>query len=441
MTRVTTELTSLDQAASTESVSAWQPWIVCFSAALFFFFEFMQVNMFNAVAPGIMRTFHLQALEISHLSAGYFYANVLFLSSAGMILDRVSTRRLLIAAMTLIVIATVCFAQSTVFWQAMVCRLITGMGGAFCLLSCVRLASRWFPPRRMALVVGLIVTFAMSGGMIAQTPFTLAVDAFGWRNTLLLDAAVGAVMLLIIIAKVKDYPADSLAYVSSHHQALQQLGWRQSLWRVLSNSQNWLGGIYTSLMNLPIFLLGALWGSLYLVQVRHLTRVDASYVTSMLFLGTIIGSPVLGWLSDHISRRRLPMLVAAGLALVLMCWLILAPSLSITTLLVLFFLIGFITSAQIISYPLIAESNPHFLVGSAEGIASTLIMAGGFMQTVFALLIGYRWNHLIVDQIPVYSSQNYTFAMAMMPIGFVIALLAAYKVKETFGKREHRVSA
>ena len=435
MTRITTDITSLEEPLSLESAGALQPWVVCFSGALFFFFEFMQVNMFNAVAPGIMRTFHLQALEISHLSAGYFYANVLFLSSAGMILDRISTRKLLITAMTLIVIATVCFAQSVAFWQAMVCRLVTGMGGAFCLLSCVRLASRWFPPRRMALVVGLIVTFAMSGGMVAQTPFTLAVDAFGWRNTLLLDAGLGVVMLLIIIAKVKDYPSESAAYVSSHHQALQQLGWRQSLWRVLTNSQNWLGGIYTSLMNLPIFVLGALWGSLYLVQVRHLTRVDASYVNSMLFIGTIVGSPVLGWLSDHISRRRLPMLIGAGLALILMSWLILAPSLSLFELLTLFFLIGFITSTQIISYPLIAESNPSFLVGSAEGIASTLIMAGGFMQTAFALLISYRWNHLIVDQIPVYSPHDYALAMAIMPIGFIIALLAAYKVKETFSRR------
>lgn len=435
MTRISTDVTSLEQTGLDETAGALQPWIVCFSAALFFFFEFMQVNMFNAVAPGIMQTFHLQAVEISHLSAGYFYANVLFLSSAGMILDRISTRKLLITAMTLIVIATVCFARSTTLWQAMICRLITGTGGAFCLLSCVRLASRWFPPRRMALVVGLIVTFAMSGGMVAQTPFTLAVDTFGWRNTLLLDAGLGAIMLLIIIAKVKDYPAGSAAYVSSHHAALQQLGWRQSLWRVLTNSQNWLGGIYTSLMNLPIFLLGALWGNLYLVQVRHLTRVDASYVTSMLFIGTIIGSPVLGWLSDHISRRRLPMLGGAGLALILMCWLILAPSLSLGALLTLFFLIGFITSTQIISYPLIAESNPSFLVGSAEGIASTLIMAGGFMQTVFAVLMSYHWNHLMVDQIPVYSPHHYAAAMAIMPVGFSIALVAAYKVRETFSRR------
>lgn len=436
-TMMGSDITALEQPVGIETAaSVLQPWTVCFAASLFFFFEFMQVNMFNAVAPALMQTFHLQALEISHLSAAYFYTTVLFLTSAGMILDRVSTRKLLIAAMTLIVIATACFARSNAFWQAMVCRLITGAGGAFCLLSCVRLASRWFPPRRMALVVGLIVTFAMSGGMVAQTPFTLAVDAFGWRNTLLLDAGLGAVMLLVIIAKVRDFPPGSAQQVSHQHQTLQQLGLWQALGRVLRNRQNWLGGIYTSLMNLPIFLLGALWGSLYLVQVRHLTRVDASYVTSMLFIGTIVGSPVIGWLSDFISRRRLPMLGGAFIALGLFLWLMLAPALSFIELMTLFFLIGFITSTQIISYPLIAESNPGFLVGSAEGLASTLIMAGGFMQTAFAALMSWHWNHQFIDQIPVYSPRNYANAMAIMPVGFVIAILAAYKVRETYSRRK-----
>lgn len=413
--------------------SLWQPWLVCFSAALFFFFEFMQVNMFNAITPALMQAFQIQALEISHLSAGYFYANVLFLTSAGMILDRYSTRKLLITAMILIVIATLGFARATALWQVFICRLVTGGAGAFCLLSCVRLASRWFPPQCMALVVGLMVTFAMSGGMVAQMPFTLAVDNLGWRNTLYLDAGLGVIILLIIMAKLRDFPANAVSQMAHQRHCLNQLGLWQALRQVLRNPQNWLGGIYTSLMNLPIFLLGALWGSLYLVQIRHLTRVEASYVTSLLFMGTITGSPVMGWLSDYIGRRRLPMLIGAGVALGLMIYLMVAANLSFITLLILFFLIGFITSTQIISYPLIAESNPAFLVGSAEGLASTLIMAGGFMQTVFAALMSWQWNHLMIEQIPIYSARNYYHAMAIMPIGFAIALLAAYKIRETYG--------
>ncbi len=54
----------------------------------------------------------------------------------------------------------------------------------------------------MALVIGLIVTLAMIGGMVAQPPFfTLLTDALGWRMTLLID-----VMLLLIVLLMKDFP-------------------------------------------------------------------------------------------------------------------------------------------------------------------------------------------------------------------------------------------
>ncbi|WP_235379046.1 MFS transporter [Candidatus Coxiella mudrowiae] len=110
-------------------------------------------------------------------------------------------------------------------------------------------------------------------------------------------------------------------------------------------------------------------------------RADASFVNSMLFIGTIIGAaPVVGWLSDRIKRRRIPMMVGAVIALFLILLLMYLPYLSLLALLVLliiFWGLGFIISTQIISYPLIAESNPLALTGTAEGMASVLIMAVG----------------------------------------------------------------
>ncbi len=54
-----------------------------------------------------------------------------------------------------------------------------------------------------------------------------------------------------------------------------------------------------------------MWGVLYLVQIRGLSRPDASLLTSMLFVGTIVGLPVIGWLSDRIKRRCMPMAFGA----------------------------------------------------------------------------------------------------------------------------------
>lgn len=410
-----------------------QPWIVVFSASLFFFFEFMQVNMFNALDPSLYKAFHLtNATQLGQLSACYMYAVVLFLFPAGMILDRFSTRSIIRLAMLVCVICALIFSFTTQLWQAEICRLITGVGGAFCLLGCVRLASRWFPPKHMALVVGLIVTFAMLGGMIAQTPFTKMTQLYGWRNTLRIDAVAGFVMLVFIFMFVRDYPRGTQTFFEAQHASLEKMGFWPAFRRTLSNPQNWLGGFYTSLINLPIFLLGSTWGSWYLMQTQHLSAVDASFVTSMLFIGMIIGSPALGWFSDLIERRKMPMIIGAIASIAVIVVIMYVPDLSLEDLLMLFFMLGFVISSQIISYALIAESNPSVLTGTAEGLASVLIMSGGFLIPVFATLLNLHWNHAMLHGIPNYSVHDYHLAFLIMPIAFVIALLAACAIKETY---------
>lgn len=410
-------------------------WLVCGAASLFFFFEFMQINMFNAVSPGLIESFKITGAKLGELSAYYFFANVIFLFVAGMILDRFSTRKVILIAMTACVGFTFIFANATEIWQAEVSRFVTGAGGSFCFLSSVRLASRWFPPRRMALAVGCIVTFAMLGGMIAQTPFALLTDSIGWRKTLVMDGFLGILIVLIIAVVVKDYPR---GYKHTEAQPVNEMGLIKTGWLTIKNLQNWKGGLYTSLMNLPIFLLGAMWGSLYLMQMRGLSRPDSTTVTSMIFIGTIIGSPFMGWMSDRLGRRRMPMIITALLSLAIILVVMYAAHLSLLQLIVLFFLLGFITSAQIISYPLITESNPMSLTGSAQGLAATLIMAGGFLQPIFGYFMELQWDHKLINGQPIYTWNDYQTGMMIMPIAFVLAFFVSLLVRETYGRAYER---
>src|SRR3990167_1110720 len=139
----------------------YQSWFVCFSAALFFFFEFIQLNMFNAIGPYLVTDLKITAPMLATISDKYFLANILFLFPAGMLLDRISTRKAIIVGFLVSILCTYLFAISDAIWQMKWARFITGVAGSLCLLSCVRLASRWFAARQMALVIGLIVTFAM----------------------------------------------------------------------------------------------------------------------------------------------------------------------------------------------------------------------------------------------------------------------------------------
>lgn len=422
------------------TLKPWQPWLVVFTAALYFFYDFIQLNMFNALNAPLIEEFHVSAAQLGQLSAYYFYAVIPLLFPAGILLDRISTRKIILVTMSLITVTTLIFSMAHHFWITGVCHFITGVGGTFCLLSCVRLATRWFPPRRMALVIGLIVTMAMLGGMVAQTPLTWLVETMGWRHALFLDGILGLFFVLLIALVVKDFPPGMKAEQDKFHGFLSELGFLKSLRLTLANSQNWLGGFYTCFMNLPIFLLGGLWGSMYLSQAHPLTRIQASYVTSMIFVGTIIGAPVLGWFSDRIGLRRMPMLVCGVLSLIVILLIMFISQLTLGMSMLLFLLLGFFTSAQIISYPLIAESNSHALTGTAEGLASVLIMGGGLTQPLFGWLMGLHWHHTVVNNMPIYSSSDYLLAMSIMPIAFVLGLIAAFAIKETYCRAQENTT-
>ncbi|MEI6791212.1 MAG: MFS transporter, partial [Myxococcaceae bacterium] len=169
-------------------------WKVCISASLFFYYEYFQINMFNVLDQHIMREFSVGAYEIGIISSSYFYAIVLSLLPAGIILDFISTRKIILCSMVVAIAGTLWFASAQNIHQLIYARLFVGLGGsAFCLLSSIKLATRWFPAKQLGLVIGVVIAIGMLGGVMAQTPFAIAISYLGWRGAIVLDAVIGVV--------------------------------------------------------------------------------------------------------------------------------------------------------------------------------------------------------------------------------------------------------
>src|SRR4051812_12693166 len=81
-------------------------WVVTLTAALFFFYEFIQLNLFNSIDIQLMSTFNINAVQLGQLASMYFYANAIFLFPAGNILDRFSTKKILLFAVSLSSVGT-----------------------------------------------------------------------------------------------------------------------------------------------------------------------------------------------------------------------------------------------------------------------------------------------------------------------------------------------
>jgi MFS family permease len=238
---------------------------------------------------------------------------------------------------------------------------------------------------------------------------------------------LGAVLLLWIYLVVQDIPESSPKQVRPDEGTIIA-----DFTNALVNSQNWLAGLYTSLLNLPIMVLCALWGASYLQVTHQLSGIAASNVVSLILMGSIIGCPLAGWLSDSHGRRKPLMILGAIATLITIIPLFLPVVLSQVMLGIVFFALGFFTSTQVIAYPLVAESNPAENTGAATAIASVIIMGGGGIgQVLFGWLMTYHANTASAE----YTSGDFQFAMWMFPIAAIAALVAVLMTKETYCKR------
>lgn len=407
------------------------PWIVCFSASLFFAYELLQMHVMNAISPMLIGDLGLSATEFGYLSATYLLADVIFLLPAGMILDRFSVRRVILMALFLCILGTAGFCRAETFGFACLCHFLSGIGNAFCFLSCMMLIARWFPKEKQAFIVGLMITMGMLGGVMAQLPFSLLAERFDWRQALLIDALIGVLIFALIFIFVKDAPKEN-NILEDESTKKPEISFGEGLKRSILNVQNVCCGLYIGFMNLPLMIISAVWGTLFLTQVHHIPIINASFIVSMICTGTIVGSPLVGWISDKFARRRLPMVIGGLASLTVFIVIMIIPYPSEKLLASLFFLLGLVTSTQVIGYPAITENSPKELTGTSMGVAALIIMGmAALIQPLSGKILDYCWDGTLSGGTPLYSLSDFMTAFLIFPIGFVIALLALFKVKES----------
>lgn len=402
-------------------------WIIALVGALFFFYAFIQANVLTPISGDISKAFDANASALSFLTAWYFYGNIIFIIPAGLMLDRYPIRLLMVFTLLLCVIGTFMLAYAPDIKVAYLGRFLSGIMMSFGLVSCLKLASLLLPTNKMAIASSLIVTIGMIGGVFAHAPIAYLSAQIGWRGALVVLGFFGLVIGAILWFFVKVPKTQIL------NKEAAQAGIWGSLKEVFKNKQNWFSGFFISLINFPVAILGALFGVPYLTQVHEFSHIQAAAVTSMIFIGMIIGSPFFGWLSDHMQKRKPPMFMGAISCFIFIFTLIYAHAVTSLTAYVLFFLVGFTSASQVLGYPVITESNHPRISGTALSLASLIIMGLGYGLGLpfVGWMLDHTWDGKVLDGMNVYSMTSYQTALLTLPLALIVGILMIFLIKET----------
>ncbi len=413
-------------------------WFVCALGAIFYSYEYLLRISPSVMDAQLQTHFGLSKTGFGFLSAFYYYAYVPMQIPVGILMDRYGPRRLLTLACLLCVIGTLIFASSNTFWVAAFGRFLVGFGSAFAFVGVLKLATIWLPEDKLAMVSGLAAALGTLGAMLGDNLLGYMVFKMGWQATVFYTAISGLFIIAALWLGVKDHPEteEISGTIDSFRQSLVDLK------KIVSNKQIWINGMYGCLIYLPTTVFAELWGISYLEHGQNLTHSQADFANSLIFLGFTIGAPLMGFISDKLHRRKLPMLFGAVMATIIMLIIIYVPTLDYQHVYALLFLLGLMYSSQAIVFAVGRELSPGEAAGTAMATTNMIVMLGAtFIQPLIGHLLDLslqrRMPTLSVSTLPqdmvvnMYNMADYQFAMIVIPIGIFIAAILTFFLKET----------
>lgn len=364
--------------------------------------------------------------QLGTVHAMFFYIYAVFQIPAGIMADRFGPRRTVALGGLVMNVGVIGFALSSSYPAALGTRFLVGLGGSVVFISILRFCANWYRPDEFGTMNGLSFAVSGFGGILATTPLALLVGTAGWRTSLVGLATVGLLLAGIVMLGVRDSPAKfgggtiagveprSIPYPSEIIHQIKQ---------ILTDPWTWTIGLLlfcTTGVNLTLF---GLWGIPYIVQTYGVSVEYASMFTLLGSVGILLGPPMLGWLSDRTGSRT-PIIVIGGLvytvALAIPAVFVGVNQLVIA---IVYFIVGWLLGAFVVTYPIIKERNP----AEASGVAMGTVNGAGFLgaavlPTVMGIALDAYWTGERVAGVRVYTATGYRIAFGIAAVCGVIAL-------------------
>ncbi len=405
------------------------------------FGSYFAYDSIGAMATTLMTAWHTDQSAIGGMYTVYSVAAILCVLLAGVMIDRIGTRRASLILSAMVVTGACIVAIAPSFPVAVVGRFIFGAGSESLIVAQSAILARWFRGKELALSFGVTLAIMRLGTLFSFNTESSIAANFGWQAALWVAAACCAVsfgcnLLYFALDKHAEKPlgleesgaGDKIVFADVKK-------FTSSYWFVVALCATFYSAIFpfTALSTdffhekwgLPLTI-GS--GGSFLEQVLrdylHMFST-AGGTTSIIIFASMCFAPFAGGMVDRIGRRGTLMLM--GALLMIPCYLLLGftmvpPWVPMVLLGAAFVLVP---AAMWPAVPLIVEKNR---VGTAFGLMTMI-------QNIGLALFPFLNGQLRV------ATNSYQASMLMFAslgaTGFVFAILLLRAARRAGAPLEH----
>jgi len=377
---------------------------------IFYVYEFLLRNLPGVLVHEYRDIWHFNTAQIGLIDSAYYWGYTPMQPFVGAIVDYFGVRPSMLAAIILCAIGCFFFNQEQHYNLVVLSRFVIGFGSAFAFISVLKLANEWLEPRYTNFVAGLTTALGKASAFGGMTLMTTAVMAL--TSDVLLTILCGIGLCIFVLAYYAIY--DSQETINDDHPSIFN-----GVTRALCSPQIWLNGIIGGALYLHTMLFSNLWGIVFMQKAYDYDQVIATHIAAITFLGWALGGPITGLLVARYGHRRQWVIISSLLATIVFCVIIYVPINNIMIQNSLCFLLGLVSSPQVLIFTLAKDTLPKQYAGSAMAVTNMLVMIGGFLGAVIGGMIQ-------IDS----SIADLQRALMIIPIATSIAFLMSFMLED-----------
>jgi len=398
------------------------PWLMWSLIVIFYFYQYFLRVCPVSLTEELISYFHIDASELGSFSSYYFFIYAFLQIPVGILIDRFGSKLVLPLACLTCGVGSIILGASEGLWVANIGRMLQGAGSSFAFIGMIYLSAHYFPIG----ILGFLVCFGDSlgklGAVFASGPFTEILQYLSWKTTLIWVGAAGILLSLALYF--------SLPNSSTHDEPTTFSNLKAILKNLLQEKSMWMICFVSSLLVVTTTTFAGLWGVPFLEAGYDMSKTSASFAISVFFLGSILGSPSIGYISDLMAKRKPFLLTAGFFGAAITAALIYYPIFSSLGVYCLLFLLGILTSIQNLTYCVAIESNCPKNKGAITGYVNLFVFLLGAISQP---LVGYlmeRHSTLIFKSSLVYTLKDFQYSFWFFPLSFFLAFLFVFFIRD-----------